>query len=99
MPVLLHSKTPVSRGNGVVPQQATRRAHTPARSRRPLHGKGQQVRPGPLRRLVHAYYARKRRKEMWATYAAAQHYYRFGNFDLANQYINKFHEMQKELNP
>ncbi|MEW6917988.1 hypothetical protein V3M78_06685 [Trueperella pyogenes] len=51
-----------------------------------------------IHRLVHAYYARKRRKEMWATYAAAKHYYTYGNFDLANQYINRFREMQKEDN-
>ncbi|QOR47514.1 hypothetical protein INS90_09740 [Trueperella pecoris] len=47
-------------------------------------------------RLVRAYYRRKRRKEMWDVYAWAKHYYRLGDFDLANQLLHDFYEMQKE---
>ncbi|MGV4329157.1 hypothetical protein [Trueperella pyogenes] len=49
-------------------------------------------------RLVRAYYARKRRKEMDTLFAWARHYYRLGDFDLANQLLHDFYEMQKETN-
>lgn len=53
------------------------------------------MKPHPIRHLVRAYYARKRRKEMDALYEWARHYYLLGDFDLANQLLHDFYEMQK----
>ncbi|WP_460998689.1 hypothetical protein [Trueperella pyogenes] len=49
-----------------------------------------------IHRLVRAYYARKRRKEMDALFVWAKHYYMLGDFDLANELLHRFYEMQKE---
>ncbi|WP_461031144.1 hypothetical protein [Trueperella pyogenes] len=49
-----------------------------------------------IQRLVRAYYARKRRKEMDTLFVWAKHYYLLGDFDLANQLLHDFYEMQKE---
>ncbi|MET7074188.1 hypothetical protein ABZS16_04180 [Trueperella pyogenes] len=49
-------------------------------------------------RLVRAYYRRKRSKEMDTLFVWAKHYYLLGDFDLANQLLHDFYEMQKETN-
>lgn len=49
----------------------------------------------PIRHLVRAYYARKRRKEMDTLFVWAKHYYLLGDFDLANEFLHRFYEMQK----
>ncbi|AZR06361.1 hypothetical protein EBQ10_03010 [Trueperella pyogenes] len=48
-----------------------------------------------IHRLVHAYYARKRRKEMDTLFVWAKHYYLLGDFDLATELLHRFYEMQK----